>query len=775
MIFYITFFLGAELTPEISTMLGKLSTGELEPLPIDRSERPRMSVNEMDSIQIENIIHSLDAKGDNTKGLKRQLLAACIREKNVQKLESVIEKLRTEGFIVTSGVFAQIADMYAGNDDLEKAIETINRIREKEPDFLLDRIKTVRIAQLYMNEDRTEDAIKFLESNKHVDLEANDLTVNYNATLWRLLNSIAEKGKPQELKKIFDALISFKYCEPNNVLLGPLIKVHLVNDDLGSAMNTFEEICQQYRVTPWKNELACRLIQKEDATNLQKITDLSTDIHGEVNSLYDLVLSFVECGRIRQARKILETPGLRTRPQRINYACERYRQEGMVQPLEGLIEATKDMNHIDRMDIYYNLLLSYIKEEQPDKALGLWTKLQEENITPSDQFLISLSDFLKQNSIEVPFIVPESTRVINTQIATKERPRRQASKLVTTEQEPIVSTPIQEYRKAIRSKDINFALSLKEKLPFNEKLTVFDKSNLIEGLVKIDRLNEAKRIVKEMLENEGTFPAPRIFRFFMNKLAHVGDVAALEEIGQKLSPEIKRIVSYDNRYCHANVVSGQAEKYIKTLEDELSLAKTDEQVKQIAEKFPRGGAIGILEDHPELADQFKSLAEKYAEKKILSPMNVLWMYYFITNDPNAETIFQKHLTEEPRLMFQRIMQESREKQNEELIQRLMLKLQSSKISEGAMGNAYSCLIDVLAAKEKYDECLKVVNNVNQSIGLEYVNRSALLRMKDGLEKQGKPFPFKIPEKSRSQEGPDTSSSSSASSSDDEVTRRASPN
>lgn len=50
----------------------------------------------------------------------------------------------------------------------------------------------------------------------------------------------------------------------------------------------------------------CKLIQVEDATNLQRLTDLSTQIHGEVNSLYDLVLAFVECGRIRQARKILE-------------------------------------------------------------------------------------------------------------------------------------------------------------------------------------------------------------------------------------------------------------------------------------------------------------------------------------------------------------------------------------------------------------------------------------------------------------------------------------
>lgn len=77
-------------------------------------------------------------------------------------------------------------------------------------------------------------------------------------------------------------------------------------DDIVGALKEFENCVKQYRATPWKNEIAIRLIEKEDAANLQTLVDLSTQVHGEINSLYDLVLSFVECGRIRQARKILE-------------------------------------------------------------------------------------------------------------------------------------------------------------------------------------------------------------------------------------------------------------------------------------------------------------------------------------------------------------------------------------------------------------------------------------------------------------------------------------
>lgn len=101
-------------------------------------------------------------------------------------------------------------------------------------------------------------------------------------------------------------------------MLGPLVKAHIVVGDVAGALDEFERCCREHRCTPWKGELTKKLIAAEDAAGLQRLTDLSTVIHGEVNSLYDLVFGFVECGRLRQARRILETPGMRTRNQRFN-------------------------------------------------------------------------------------------------------------------------------------------------------------------------------------------------------------------------------------------------------------------------------------------------------------------------------------------------------------------------------------------------------------------------------------------------------------------------
>jgi len=152
-------------------------------------------------------------------------------------------------------------------------------------------------------------------------------------------------------------------------------------------------------------------------------------------------------------------------------------------------------------------------------------------------------------------------------------------------------------------------------------------------------------------------------------------------------------------------------------------------------------------------------------------MNVIWMHYFINNDPKSETIFKEYLVNTPRLMFQRVVQEARDKKDEKLVQKLINLLHGSKVSEGAVGNAYSCLIDIHATKDNADACLKAVDECIKDVCFENVNRTALVRAKECVEKAGKKFPHTIPEKKPANQQ-DSSSSSSSSSSDDEVTQKA---
>lgn len=459
-----------------------------------------------------------------------------------------------------------------------------------------------------------------MEINASTDKQSETRSFNYNAILWRLLNSLAENGKVEELQLMFDNLVKYNLLEPNNVLLGPLVKVHIINDDLSKAVEQFEKICLQYKVTPWKNDLACKLIQVEDAVNLQRLTDLSTNIHGEVNSLYDLVFSFVECGRIRQARKILETPGLKTRQQRINIACERYQQEGKVESLEGLIEATKDINHINRSDIYYNLLLSYIKDDQPEKGIGLWTKMQEENIPATDPFLCKLGEYLQSKNLPLPFAMPinieqkqkdittsssssSTTNNNNIKIESKRNKRNGGTINLEKPTDAVQNNKnneVSSFKRLIKDGKMDEALNYKALTNLSNP----NISSLIEGLTQSNRLNEATKLVIEMLEKKAV-PLHRVFRFYLNKLAETGDIKAFETIEKYLNSETKKMFSFDNRYCHAYNKAGKTDEFLNKLETNIDNANSEAELLEVNEQFPRGGCIGILESNDKYAEKCK--------------------------------------------------------------------------------------------------------------------------------------------------------------------------
>jgi hypothetical protein len=90
------------------------------------------------------------------------------------------------------------------------------------------------------------------------------------------------------------------------------------------------------------------------------------------------------------------------------------------------------------------------------------------------------------------------------------------------------------------------------------------------------------------------------------------------------------------------------------------------------------------------------MALKYAAKGITAPVNVLWMYLFAKGqDAAAKKLWDEYLAGSPRIMFQHILQEARERRDENIPRKLIALLQGTAMSEGAYGNAYSCLIDVL--------------------------------------------------------------------------------
>jgi hypothetical protein len=69
----------------------------------------------------------------------------------------------------------------------------------------------------------------------------------------------------------------------------------------------------------------------------------------------------------------------------------------------------------------------------------------------------------------------------------------------------------------------------------DQSLSISDLSTLVEGLVRADRCGEASKVTLGMLE-KGLFPARRVMRFLLSRLAVAGDIDTLTAIGSRLTP-----------------------------------------------------------------------------------------------------------------------------------------------------------------------------------------------------------------------------------------------
>ena len=98
------------------------------------------------------------------------------------------------------------------------------------------------------------------------------------------------------------------------------------------------------------------------------------------------------------------------------------------------------------------------------------------------------------------------------------------------------------------------------------------------------------------------------------------------------------------------------------LQNDLDSARggAGRDIEGVKDRFPRSGAMGLLESHPELIDRYSALAHRFVNHGYLAPMNVLWTYYFINGmREEAMGVWERYVKDCPQIMFQKVCQTAR--------------------------------------------------------------------------------------------------------------------
>ncbi|CAH0695462.1 unnamed protein product [Spodoptera exigua] len=363
-------------------------------------------------------LSELEAKGMNTRGTLRKLLQQYCRDGNLHAARDIAAKCQKEGVFLSAGMKAAIFDLHVKLGELDLAEIALADLNKTSPNFTLDEYKVIDFATLMVYRKKIGQAFDLItqQSKKRNVIGGRGIAMN----CWRLLDATAAQGSHVEVRKMFDLLVDNKYCKPSNIMLGPLIRVHLKNDNLQEAVNEFVALANKYNKTPLKHELLCKILhtmsdgQSEEnfLTNeksngrlnklAQIVLNIDKKVHGPGDVQLTIISALAEVGYKKTLRKIFLDPTIKIHPDAIMRRCERFADEKKVKALEVIAECARDLRRVDVIEIYDLMLDVHQRDDNCTEALALWTRMQDQDITPSQKFVHTLITMIKSNNRDVP-------------------------------------------------------------------------------------------------------------------------------------------------------------------------------------------------------------------------------------------------------------------------------------------------------------------------------------------------------------------------------------
>ena len=167
----------------------------------------------------------------NTRGVLRLLLVAHARNRNVERAEQVKAELDANRFEYSGAMYAQLMEMYTAAGHLDKAMDIMAKAKSVDSAFSMDAYKVINLAALLVQKDKMTEAVALLDDFGR----KNDRPLEFDAVernFVRLLNAAADKGDVAGVQTLWEKILALAKVQPTNPLCGPLVKVHLVNNDI---------------------------------------------------------------------------------------------------------------------------------------------------------------------------------------------------------------------------------------------------------------------------------------------------------------------------------------------------------------------------------------------------------------------------------------------------------------------------------------------------------------------------------------------------------------
>ncbi|XP_008549371.1 leucine-rich PPR motif-containing protein, mitochondrial [Microplitis demolitor] len=321
----------------------------------------------------------------------------CDDSKQVELIESECKKRNIE---LTASMKASLIGYLARHGKIEDLCSLLLNLRTEHPDFILSPVKILQAAVAFVNCNKIELAWELINNSE-------TSTNQSQQGSWKLLNSIACSKHYKLTNLMLNTLIIKNFCKIDSRILEPLITQHLIRNDLPSAIRSFQFVANRYQYIPMHQKLVYDIIKsiRDDANEsykslLKSVLNVIYSIGGQRMVDMDLIIAYVKCNMLDE----LKTAIMNLQLDRIffdQYLINLSDEEKSI-VLMKILEASSEIDWIDRQPICESLLKTYSNLNDRKGVIELWKIMKNEGIKSSAKFDKHFSTFLLLHKIQIP-------------------------------------------------------------------------------------------------------------------------------------------------------------------------------------------------------------------------------------------------------------------------------------------------------------------------------------------------------------------------------------
>ncbi|KAF5305557.1 hypothetical protein FQA39_LY01648 [Lamprigera yunnana] len=348
---------------EIKVLIDKLSNASIESY---NTTHPKF----MNVIELESHLIELKNKQMETRGIIRRLINEYCKLGKYKWVLQLRSELLDEKYEESPGMQTGILHAFVMEGNIEEALKMYESLKKSHSNFKIDEFKIIDLATVLVKNNKFDDAIKILSN------EAKTRKIsNGRHTLRNCFELIEAGNNEEEIRKLLEVLLKYRYCVASNVVLSPLITFYLKGNNIEKAALTFNKCVEIYNCTPVQAQLVNALVKNKSLELLQKVLNVTCKLKGFESTIAACISAFAQNNLHKPLRKfLLDTP---IDHKQLELLCEGWVHKNSIDSLKTLAEVciTLPPNTIDKNVLYYSIMKLYSINNDCESAVSFYRSL----------------------------------------------------------------------------------------------------------------------------------------------------------------------------------------------------------------------------------------------------------------------------------------------------------------------------------------------------------------------------------------------------------------